>query len=136
MTTLGAPVELCSTLVDAPGLDHPPVSLIVTAFLALDLCLGHRAELTLLLTHHYDLFVLFGVAHYCSGLLQRLLIPALGANIALFTRVCLTESPTLWTELQPIITVPHSILNKPLLNVVQPKYTFQNNSRNPQCLTT
>ena len=131
MTTLGAPVELSCTLIDAPCLNHPPVRLVVIAFFAPDLGLGHRAELALLLSHYYDLVVLIFVAHYGSGLLQRLLPTTLGANIALFTRVCLTESPTLWTELQRIITVPHSILNKPLLNVVQPKYTFKNNSRNP-----
>ena len=136
MTTLGAPVKLGCALVDAPCLNHPPIRLVVTAFLALDLCLRHGTELPLLLPHYNDLFALLIVAYYCTGLLQRLLIPTFGANIALFTRVCLTESPTLWTELQPTITVPHTILNKPLLNVVQPKYTFQNNSRNPQCFGT
>jgi hypothetical protein len=88
VTALGAPVELCHAFIDAPGLNHPPKSLIVAAFLAMYLGLGHDAELPLLLAHHYYLLDVFTVSTgNLQGLLQRLLPGTRRAYITLLNNV-------------------------------------------------
>ena len=113
MAALCAPVELRHALVDAPGLNHPPISLIVTAFLAQNLGLGHGAELPLLLAHHDYLLDVFTVlTGNLQGLLQGLLPLTVGAYVTLLNRVWLTERPALWTKF-------YHFIERPFLNPIE-----------------
>ncbi len=57
ITAFGAPVELGHTLVNASGLNHPPLGLKVITFLAFNCGFWHNAELFLFLTHNDYLLV-------------------------------------------------------------------------------
>jgi hypothetical protein len=81
-------------------LNHPPISLIITAFFTYNLGLGHCAKLTLFLTNDYNLVFLFIIPNNGSGLFQRFLPATLGANIAFLTCIRYTESSALWAKFQ------------------------------------
>ena len=110
MTALCAPVELGHALVDAPGLDHPPLRLHAVTFLAFNLGLGHRADFFLLLSHHDDLLDVFiAVTGNLQGVFQRLFPFTLGAYVTFLYRVWLTKRPALWTKLYHFIERPFLI---------------------------
>ena len=99
MTALGTPIELSSRLIDAPGLHHPPESLIVITFRANSLSPRHSTELPLLLPDNDDLILLIVFPRNRSNLFHRLLNPAFWAHIAPFSDILLAERTALGTEL-------------------------------------
>ena len=83
MVALQAPVELSGGLVSAPGLQEPPVRLVVVALWALDFSYRERGEFGLLLPDHLyrrDRELLLGHLH------DRL--PGLVRVSAVVTKVC------------------------------------------------
>jgi hypothetical protein len=97
---LCTPEELRRRLVNATGLNHPPVSLSISTLQALRRHFRHGAELTLFLPYYYDFFFSLIFTADDTGLLQRLFPPTFWANVATLNVICVAESPALWTKFQ------------------------------------
>ena len=100
ISALGASIKLSARLVYAPRLDHPPISLIVTALGAFHLNLRRRAEVLLLLTDDDDLVLALHLSLYLYLLGHRLLSPALRANVAPLFMIKGAHCPTVRAEVR------------------------------------
>ena len=106
IAAFSASIELCHGFVDASGLHHPPVSLIVVTFRALHLDLAHGLDALLFLSYDNNLVGFLVLPLDYGGLIHRFLGSAPGTLVSLCLMVDFAHCAALRAELRFYASLP------------------------------